>query len=1032
MSRLIVFIGALRCCLLLMGDLAHAENVPVDYEKQVKPIFVKHCVGCHNGAKQESGFRLDVAQFAVEGGDRGIAVVPGKSNESLLLKALSGEDDILQMPFEMDPLSDAQIALIREWIDQGAEYPDSESIATAEQVQSDHWAFQPITIPAFPSVKDLAWVRNGIDAFVLGRLDREGLVPSAEADRNTLIRRLYLDLLGITPDVEQVDGFVNDSSTHAYEKLVDRILSSPRYGERWGRHWLDLARYADSNGFTIDSSRSIWKYRDWVVEAFNKDLGFDQFTIDQMAGDMVEDSSLAQLTATGFHRNTLINEEGGTDDEQFRVEAVVDRVNTVGSVYLGLTISCAQCHSHKFDPISQRDFYRLYAIFNNCEDNNDANNSGPIVSIPSPRQIIRKAELTAAIAAAEKPLAEQDAKYISGMPAWEESIAATKDAEFDQLDPLYWTTIKGVVLNKTEDQTLLIDFSVPANDTYVVTLETGLPKITAIRLETLSHDSLPSNGPGRAKNGNFVLSEFEVYAESAASGNERHVADDKRVKLSNAVSDISQEGYSVSDSIDGRKGSGWAIHVKTGSSNVDRAATYFLDEPIENDGGSRITIKMHHNHSIANYLIGCFRIAVTDEETDNLLVPAAIRRIAQTPADKRDDQQKTEILAAYRNTDSERIPLANRVAELKKQLERLNSAIPKTMVLKERDKPRETYVQVRGDFLRPGARVIPGVPSVLPQIDTGSKSPNRLDFSKWLVSQENPLTARVTVNRFWQRFFGIGIVETENDFGVQGILPEHPELLDWLASEFMQHDWSMKKLHRLIVTSATYRQSSHITPKLFERDPHNKLLGRQTRMRLEAETIRDVSLSASGLLSSRMGGPSVYPPQPEGIYILTQQKKAWPESKGGERFRRGLYTYFWRSSPYPLMPTFDAPDATTTCTRRSRSNTPLQALMLANDRAFFEIAQGMATKIMHQDIARDRERLGYAFRKTLSRFPSDVELERLSEFLGAQKKRFEEFEQEAELAAPRSYPERFSKSEAATWTVVSRVLFNLDEFITRE
>jgi hypothetical protein len=587
-----------------------------------------------------------------------------------------------------------------------------------------------------------AWLRNEIDAFVFERLDREKLTPSPEASRHILIRRVYLDVLGLPPTPAQVDEFVADQSHDAYEKMVDRALASPHYGERWGRHWLDQARYADTNGYSVDADRSMWPYRDWVIQALNDDMPFDQFTIEQLAGDLLPNPSQAQLVATGFHRNTLINQEGGTDDEQFRVEAVVDRVNTTGAVWLGLTIACAQCHAHKFDPITQREYYELFAFFNNCEDINSA----------------------------------------------------------------------------------------PPE------LETGGVK---------------------------------------------------------------------------------------------------------------------------------------------------------------------------------------------------------TMILRELKSPRETHVLTRGDFLRKAELVSPGTPAVLPPVaDLDTLSPEeatspktRLDLARWLVSPKNPLTSRVTVNRVWAQYFGRGLVETEHDFGLQGTPPTHPELLDWLAVQFMEQNWSMKQLHRLILNSATYRQSSHHREELAEVDPMNKLLGRQVRLRVDAEIVRDLGLAVSGLLHDKIGGPSVYPPQPADVYAFTQVPRPWPTSTGPDRYRRGMYTFFVRSAPYPMLTTFDSPVFNATCTFRQRSNTPLQALTMANDETIVEIARALGKRI-HEHAGSDADRLRYAFNLCFSRPAEAYELERLEKYAAQQRQEYTLQPDAARQFAGESAVEPVV--EAAAWTSVARVLLNLDEFITRE
>ncbi|HVX64398.1 MAG TPA: PSD1 and planctomycete cytochrome C domain-containing protein [Pirellulales bacterium] len=808
----------------------------VDYRKDVQPILVKHCYECHGPDVQKSGLRLDTVAAAKEGGYNGASITPGKSGESLLISAVTGGGDIPKMPPERPALSAAEIAALKAWIDQGAAAPADDAPAAPKAAVNKHWSFQPLALPVLPAVSNPQWVRNPIDAFILARLDAAGLKPSPEADRVTLIRRLALDLTGLPPSPAEIDRFLADSQSDAYEQLVDRLLASPHYGERWARHWLDQARYADSNGYTIDGGRSIWKYRDWVIEAINRDMPFDEFTIEQLAGDMLPDATLDQVIATGFHRNTLKNEEGGTDQEQFRVEAVADRVNTTGSVFLGLTLGCARCHDHKYDPVSQREFYQLFALLNNADE--------PTLSVPTEQQAKEQPALLAEIAQIEKRIEEVDANLGVRQVEWER----------------------------------------------------------------------------------------QLIAEPAA--------------------------HKVSD---------------------------------------------------------------------------AVKQAAAVPAADRTDEQKKLLFEEYKKIDPERVAVGEQYAEFKERQKQLKASITTTLVMKERAKPRETFLHIRGDFLRPGTRVTPDVPGVLPPLKPAGEQANRLDLARWLVAPENPLTPRVTVNRVWQEHFGRGLVETENDFGTQGSPPTHPELLDWLAGQCIDSGWSMKALHRLIVVSATYRQASEFRPELVERDPNNKLLARQARLRLNAEAIRDAALAASGLLSREVGGPGVYPPQPEGIYRFTQQVKYWKVSAGGDRYRRGMYTYFWRSSPYPFLMTFDAPDANTACTRRVRSNTPLQALTLANDRVFLEAAQGLASRVLKESPSpADAERLRQAFRLCLAREPSATENDRLAQLLASQRESFAKDAKAAETLAPATRPEGIAAAEAAAWTAVARVLLNLDEFITRE
>ncbi len=789
------------------GPLVAPEPTP-DFVRDVEPVLARHCYDCHGPEVQESDLRLDIPALVLRGGNRGPALVPGKPQESLLIRVIEGRHE-LAMPPEGERLSAREVKLLRRWIAAGAKAPKR----PVPRKESDHWAFQPVRRPELPTVKSPAWCRNGIDRFVLARLEAAGLAPSPEADRYTLIRRLYLDLLGLLPEPEEVDRFVTDPRPDAYHRLVDRLLASPHYGERWGRHWLDVARYADSNGYTIDGARQIWKWRDWVIQALNRNMPFDQFVIHQLAGDLVPQGGTEALVATGFHRNTLINQEGGTDPEQFRVEAVADRVNTTGVVFLGLTLECARCHDHKYDPVSQREYYQLFAFFNDCDE--------PLLEFPTPEQKQQKGRLQQQIAQLRKEVKELQARAKKLRPSGK-----------------------------------------------------GKPR-------------LPLVAPGP--------------------------------------------------------------------------------------------------------------------------------ELAQVETQLKQKQKQ----------------LQTRRAELR----RLQGKIVTTMILRRRARPRKTFIHVRGDFLRHGAPVRPGVPEVLPPLKVPQgKEPTRLDLARWIVSRENPLTARVTVNRIWQRYFGLGLVETENDFGTRGAAPSHPKLLDWLAAEFMESGWDLKHLHRLIVTSATYRQTARVLPQHLRRDPRNRLLAHVPRLRLEAEVIRDAALCAAGVLSRKIGGPGVYPPQPKEVYRFTQVKKPWPESRGEDRYRRGMYIYFWRSSPYPFLITFDAPRANVTCTRRVRSNTPLQALALANDQQFVELAQLFALRVLRQGGSQDRDRLLLAFRLALVRPPDEHELQLLADHLQQQRAYYRQEPQEAKALtlAARAEKEQVPLPEFAAWSSLCRVLLNLDEFITRE
>lgn len=910
----------------------------------------------------------------------------------------------------------------------------------------EHWSFRPIRHTAPPAVSDVDWPRNGIDHFILRRLESAGIAPAHEAPRTTLIRRLSLDLLGLPPTPGETDAFVNDSRSDAYERLVDRLLQSPHYGERWGRHWLDLAHYADSNGYTIDGGRSIWKFRDWVITALNRDLPFDQFAICQIAGDMLGDSdstgpqnsaeppsqdarfvgALDRQIATGFFRNTLRNEEGGTDPEQFRIDAVADRVNTTSAVFLGLTVACARCHDHKYDPISQRDYYQLFAMLNNADE--------PTLAVPTTQQSKEEPALLAEIAEAEKRLRMVDDNSGTRQMEWERQLAGRLDVDWKVLDSIEFQSSGGATIRELDDGSLLLSGTIPPQDCYRVVADVPAGT-TAIRLEALTHDSLPQRGPGLAGNGNFVLSEISIAATPPGS-----TSTASPLVISSARAEHAQNKYPIADAFDGKLDTGWAINIAGGKLNVDRTAVFILRDAVRGDAGAgdmastpvRLTFTLEQRHTAPRYHVGRFRLSAAAAPRESLELSEPVRQVLKIDPNARTDPQKKQVRDEFNTVDKERIPIAGRVNELKELHKQLKSAITTTLVLRERAEPRETFVHQRGDFLRPGERVTGAVPAVLPPIRSKLLSPNRLDFARWLVANENPLTPRVTVNRVWQQYFGQGLVSTENDFGTQGAAPTHPELLDWLAAEFIARGWSLKELHRLIMTSATYRQSSKHRPELAASDPNNKLLARQLRIRLEAEVIRDVALAASGVLAAEVGGPGTYPPQPQGIYRFTQVAKFWADSRGSERFRRGLYTFFWRSSPYPFLMTFDAPDANVACTRRVRSNTPLQALTIANDPAFIELAQGLALRVLRESPTPDADRLRHAFRLCLTRDPATLEITRLSAFLQTQRTRFEQSPRDADAAAPKDHPSTVTAADAAAWTTVARVLMNLDEFITRE
>jgi mono/diheme cytochrome c family protein len=1008
------------------------SEAPVDYQRHIKPLLHEHCIDCHGPDAQQSGLRLDAYPLILQGGDRGPGLLPGKPQQSVLLHALRGTGGVQRMPEGLPALKAEQIALVERWIAQGARGPADEPFPPAARSGADHWAFQPVVRPKVPEVAQRDWVRNPIDCFILARLEAAGLQPAAEASRATLIRRLSLDLLGLPPSTDEVEAFVGDPRPDAYERLVDRLLASPHFGERWGRHWLDAARYADSNGYTIDGPRLIWKYRDWVIEALNRDLPFDQFTIEQLAGDMLPGATLQQIVATGFHRNTLINQEGGTDQEQFRVEAVVDRIDTTGMVFLGLTLGCARCHEHKYDPVSQREFYQLFALFNGADE--------PSIRVPSPQQEEQLRQARAAVAEAERRLRQFDAAALQRRRDWEQCLAqAVAQFKWTALQPSDYASSGGATLTVLDDRSLLVAGKVPDSDTYTVTMEIPLRGVTAVLLEALTHDTLPRGGPGLAANGNFVLTDVQIGRRTLAEPDTLHP-----VRIVRAVADHEQDRFPIAHAIDDDpQQTGWAINVTSGSLNVARQAVFVLERPLADDD-TRLTVTLRHGHR-NRYNLGRFRISVTAAAPEVVTLPEDVRAALAVPEAQRSAEQQQLLAVELLRDEPQRVPLQEAVNRAQQALADLEKQIPTTLVLRERATPRPTHIHIRGDFLRLGAAVEPGVPAVLPPLRPAGDRPTRLDFARWLVQADHPLTPRVTVNRVWQHYFGRGIVETENDFGTQGAAPTHPELLDYLASELVRQGWSLKALHRLIVTSAAYRQSSQVTPEALAADPNNRLWGRQSRLRLEAEIIRDQALAASGLLARGVGGPSVFPPQPSGIYSFTQNKKNWVPSTGADRYRRGMYTYFWRSSPDPFLMVFDAPNANVTCTRRVRSNTPLQALTLANDTAFVEMAQALAGRLLREAPQETPEqRVALGFRLCLAREPQPQEQATLVAMFHRAAAHYAADPQAAQAAAgplagtvdsrtaSGAAPHNPDVATAAAWVAVARVLLNLDEFVTRE
>jgi hypothetical protein len=1098
-----------------------------------------------------------------------------------------------------------------------ADQPDSAQAEAKTDGQppskaASHWAWRAPVLPAFPKVDRVDWPKNPIDYFVLARLERDGLAPSPAADRYTLLRRLSLDLIGLPPTPKEIDEFVNDTRPDAVERVVDRLLADEGYGERWARMWLDLARYADSKGYGSDPLRTIWRYRDWVIDAFNRNEPYDRFTIEQLAGDLLTNPTHDQLLATAFHRNTMANDEGGTDDEQFRVEAVKDRVDSTMQIWMGITMGCAKCHTHKYDPITQKEYYSFFAFFNQSEDA-DRGDEEPRLRSPSREQQARMDSIKSQVAELqsqiESPAGEIGERLIASQDRWEQSVADS-DAQWVALAPSEARTANGTVLERLDDRSFLATVANPETEVYTLTVPTELSNITAIRLEALPDESLPGKGPGRA-GGNFVLNdlqlqmagragkrpagryvrieipgqhrilslaEVQVFGARAANGEpekvpagepdsggniargakatqssvdyggeperaidgntnghyfdaqstthtqaednpwweldlgtvrdvervviwnrtdggvgtrltnfrvallgedrkpirETKVADPPNpsaslnvgapatIAIKSAASDFDQSDFSVAKAIDNdaTAKSGWAIAPKLGSRH---SAIFELAKPAGPEGGSEWTIVLTQAYG-TQHTLGRFRLSATTVSPPPRPIPSQIREILEIARANRSNEQQAEIARYYRSISPELQPLRERVAKLEQQMKELDKQVPLIPIMRElaAEKRRETHVLIKSNFLLPGDAVEAGVPAAFPPFAAGEPT-DRLGMAQWLMRRDNPLTARVAVNRFWSQIFGKGLVETEEDFGTQGLPPSHPELLDWLALQFMgpendasvaaaqrtcplcgpvtkdasgaQRNWNIKALVRLIVTSATYQQSSTPAPDLARRDPDNRLLARGPRHRLEAEMVRDQALALAGLLSRKIGGPSVYPPQPDGLWRAAfNGERTWATSTGEDRYRRGLYTFWRRTVPYPSMATFDAPSREICTLRRTPTNTPLQAFVTLNDPVYVEAAQALARRIVREGGASDADRASYGLRLCLCRPAHAQQVRELVGLVESERQNFREAPDAAKQLASDPLgplPDGMAPDELAAWTVASNVLLNLDGVMSK-
>jgi len=1027
--------------LFLNAIVGHAADI--DFARDVQPILAQSCYSCHGPKSQLGGLRLDAKSTAMTGGVSGKPIVPGKSSESLLLQRILGSGEQARMPMGGKPLAADKVAVIQQWIDSGAIWPDAPGAESAEIKK--HWAFIAPKRPALPAIKNTTWAQSSIDKFVLAKLEQEKLSPSPTADKSTLLRRLSLDLIGLPPTVAELNAFLQDSSPKAYEKQVDRLLASPHYGERWARIWLDAARYADSDGFEKDKPRSVWFYRDWVINALNRDLPYDKFVIEQIAGDLLPNATQDQRVATGFLRNSMINEEGGVDPEQFRMEAMFDRMDAVGKSILGVTIQCAQCHNHKYDPLKQEEYYRIFAFLNDSHEGQ--------VSVYTPADQMKRAEIFRRTREIEADLQHRSPDWQKRMAAWEASVQ--NEPKWNVVAPaIDDISTGGQKFFAMKDGSMLAGGYAPTKFAPKSTLKTGPESVGAVRLELLTDPNLPLGGPGRSPKGSLALTEFEIEAAPADAPEKT-----TKIKIVKATADVSPAEALLEPIFQDKSGrrrvtgpieyaydespdTAWSIDIGPGLRNQPRKAVFAFEKPVSFPAGTIFTIRLRQEHGGPNsddnqtHNIGRFRFAFTsDSNVQADPLPKSVRDILAVPVNQRTPEQTQAVFRYWRTT----VPEWKAENETIAALWREHPEGSTQLVLQTREDGRETHMLTRGDFLQPGKVVTPGVPSFLHPLPKDAP-PNRLTFAKWLVDRQSPTTARSMVNRIWQAYFGTGLVSTSENLGTQAETPSHPELLDWLAVEFMDQGWSQKAMHRLIVTSATYKQSSNVTPELLSRDPDNRLLARSSRFRVDAEVVRDIALASSGLLNQKVGGPSVNPPAPAFLFLppTSYGPKTWNEDKDSDRYRRALYTFRFRSVPYPMLQTFDAPNGDFSCVRRVRSNTPLQALVTLNETLFLESAQALALRTLKEGGTDNAQRLSYAFQLSLSRKPSPKEQDLMLTMLDKQRLRLTNGWLDTHALTgfdPKKkteLPANVTPVEWGAWTTVARVLLNLDETITKE
>ncbi len=1047
---------------LVLGTGASHAAEKVSFNRDIRPILSDICFKCHGPdvSKIKGGLRLDNKESALKGGDSGPAIVPGKPEESEVFKRLitHDADDLMPPKKSGKTLTSAQIDSFRRWIAEGAEYQGHWSFIAPVAIDVRRQADQAMA--AAKSARLLpSSATNVIDAFVLARLEKENLKPQPEAAKETLIRRVTLDLTGIPPTPAEVDAFLADKSPNAYEKVVDRVLASPRYGEHMAARWLDMARYADSNGFQSDTQRHMWHWRDWVIGAFNQNKPFDQFTIEQLAGDLIPNATREQIVATGFNRNHRLNGEGGRIVEEWFAETVIDRVETTGLTWMALTFNCCRCHDHKYDPISQKEFYQLFAYFNSNNENGvldefggagrsrRGGNSRPALPLPTPEQEVQIAKFDKAVKDAEARVAAAAKELPAAQAAWEPKFRAEMKGGmtvWTVLDPKEVRSDGGTTFTRQSDGSWLAGGTNPPHDIYTVIAPIPAGTFSAVMLDALPDPSLPNQSLGRNSNGNFVLT--DVIAEINAPGLAKPLVAD----FNRAEADYNQPGYEVKLIVEDKpkrgKGAknrrGWAVDGNDPAKRVARKAMFVAATPLTVPPNATISISLRHD-AISSHNIGRFRLSTSSLpaaalKLDGAKVPPAIVAALNAEPAKRTPVQLTELAKFFRESTDTPVKRAEvAIVAAKKALNALDAEVENTMVMEEIAQPREAHILKRGEYDKPGDVVPRALPAVMPPLPVGAPN-NRLGFAKWLVSGEHPLTARVWVNREWERFFGTGLVKTSENLGSQSEWPSHPELLDWLATEFVRLKWDMKAMQKLIVTSATYRQSSRVTPGLIAKDPENRLLARGPRFRLSAEALRDQALGISGLLVEKIGGPSVKPYMPAAVWDETSvygDMRNYKEDTGEGLYRRTLYTIWKRTAAPPTMTLFDSPSREICTVKRSRTNTPLQALTLLNEVTYVEAARILAQRMIAEGGSTPEQRIAWAFRLATCRAPRADEVKVLADGLAKRTARLQQSPDEAAkiLAVGAAKADaKFRAVELAAYTGTANVLLNLDEVVTRE